>query len=90
MDVTTIGIIVGAIVQGAQDILGKIGVVMSKTLVIVITVLACIGVTIFKAVESHLPVFSLGVIIVLVQVLIGAVGGNVVAHKGLKAVGLHG
>ena len=51
MDVTTIGAIVGAIIQGAQDILGKINITMSKALVIVLTIAACIGVTEYKAVE---------------------------------------
>lgn len=90
MDPVIISAIVSAIIQGASDILGKIGVVFSKTLVIVFTILASIGVTIYKALASGIPVFSLATLIVLIQVLVGAVGGNVVAHKGLHAVGIHG
>ena len=75
MDPVLIAGMVVVFVQGVKEALEKIKVVVEGKYAVILTVVACFGFTVFKTLEAALPVFSLGTLWVVFQVLIGALGG---------------
>jgi len=63
-----------AVTQWLKVALAKINVVIQGKLAVVLTVLVAVGVTVFKAVETHTALFSITTLWLLAQVIIGSIG----------------
>jgi hypothetical protein len=70
-----------AIVQAIKEFGAKLNFVISGALAFVITIVACVGVTAWETVKAGLPLVSVATLFILVQVIIGAVGGYGIIKK---------
>jgi hypothetical protein len=75
MDPVIIAGLVVVFVQGFKEALTKFGFVLKGNLALIVTLLASLGFTIIKTLGASLPVLSVNMVLLFVQVAILALGG---------------
>lgn len=63
-----------AVTQWLKVVLEKVNIKIEKTAAVVLTVVVALGVTVFKATETHTAIFSITTLWLAAQVIIGSIG----------------